>query len=946
MAAGPDTLLRYIRGLVLRPESDEVSDAALLGRFIMERDETAFAALVVRHGPLVLHVCQRVLGDVHDAEDAFQAAFLVLARKAATVRHPEALPAWLHGVARRAALKARLARTRQFREMGPLVVPAVDPRPDPLVDLSVRELLVIIDSELERLPEVYRLPVILCCLEGRSLEEAARQLGWTPGSVKGRLERGRKRLHDRLVRRGLTLSAALAAAEVSRGAASAAVVARLVAATARGAMLFAARSTTAGEVSAEAAALAGNVIKGMALARLTIPATLLLATCLLATGFLTYQLASSPPTAAETRTIPLSSRGQSQSSLPEAPRDLFDAPIEVTGRVLNPEGTPVAGANLYVGYSPRPSHFAPSRPPAAYLFRATSAADGRFHFTFARSELDAKLLDASRPAVVAVASGYGPDWAVIGDSAEGVELSLKLVKDLPVNGRILDQNRKPVANAKIRVETVLSAPEEDVTRYLKGDLNSWFPKVWMGSLPGQPVDLTTDADGRFSISGVGRDRIVRLVLEGPSIHYTVFESVTLPSPATPDSGGIRRATFGYVARPSRSIRGVVRDKATGRPVAGVKMSVQWTDSTALTDSDGRFEILGCPKLQQSYFVMAEPQSGQPYFAASASVSARAGPDPLTVNFDLVSGIPLSGRVMDQSTRKPPRTAVVDYYPLFPNAHSSKITNGFLAASSTVIRPDGSFSLVVLPGPGVVCVAASPRNSYAVARVDDKELANLFIEGINHGDDQCPGTTSTAVGAVGRGILHVNKYNVLSLINPDARAESLALELTLQPARTLQGTVVRPDGQSLTGVRVIGLTAMADYEILESASFTITGLNPQLTRNLFFLHRGENLGKVLTIHGHETRPLRVQLEPCGTVIGRLVDKAGKPVRGVNVGFCRPVDGYIFLNTATNVDGRFRMVGLVPGAKYSLTSSRPLRKELGQVEVESGRSKDLGDLPVAD
>jgi len=110
MAAGPDTLLRYVRRLVSRqPEATGASDAALLARFIWERDEAGFAALVARYGPLVLHVCRRVLGDAHDAEDAFQATFLILARKAATVRPPEALPAWLHVVARRVALKARPA---------------------------------------------------------------------------------------------------------------------------------------------------------------------------------------------------------------------------------------------------------------------------------------------------------------------------------------------------------------------------------------------------------------------------------------------------------------------------------------------------------------------------------------------------------------------------------------------------------------------------------------------------------------------------------------------------------------------------------------------------------------------------------------------------------------------------------------------------------------------
>jgi RNA polymerase sigma factor (sigma-70 family) len=288
MAAGTDTLLRHIRCLVIPCEPGEATDAALLGRFIAARDERAFAVLVQRHGPLVLHVCRRVLGDGDDADDAFQAAFLILARKAVTLRQREALPAWLHGVARRVALKARSARARRLRDARPLAVPPADPRPDPLAELSARELLLIMDEEVQRLPEMYRLPVILCCLEGRSLEEAARQLGWTIGSVKGRLERGRARLHGRLVRRGLTLSAALAAAELSRAAGAAAGVARLVTPTVRGAMAFGAR--LAGGVSTPAATLAGDVLKGMALAKLKLGVALVLVLGVLtaAVGFGAY----------------------------------------------------------------------------------------------------------------------------------------------------------------------------------------------------------------------------------------------------------------------------------------------------------------------------------------------------------------------------------------------------------------------------------------------------------------------------------------------------------------------------------------------------------------------------------------------------------------------------------------------------------------------------------
>jgi RNA polymerase sigma factor (sigma-70 family) len=213
-------MLVHLRRLV-EPSAPELgSDADLLAHFIRTRDQTAFAALVARHGPMVYRLCRRVLGDAHAAEDAVQAAFIVLARKAAHLRHPEALAAWLHGTAYRLALKMRAAEQRRRQiETRNRSVPSSTPA-DPLAELSARELLTVLDAELRRLPERYRLPVILCCLEGRTQPEAARLLGWTPGSVKGRLERGRVELHRRLLRRRLTLSAALLALEAAQATAA------------------------------------------------------------------------------------------------------------------------------------------------------------------------------------------------------------------------------------------------------------------------------------------------------------------------------------------------------------------------------------------------------------------------------------------------------------------------------------------------------------------------------------------------------------------------------------------------------------------------------------------------------------------------------------------------------------------------------------------------------
>ncbi|MHB1423976.1 MAG: sigma-70 family RNA polymerase sigma factor [Gemmataceae bacterium] len=237
MAAPLESLLGHIHRLLSSANAAVASDAVLLERFASQGDESAFAVLLARHGPMVYGVCRRVLHDQHDAEDVFQAAFLVLARKAGTLRRPQSLAAWLHGTARYLALKRRCGDARRRQRETECPCPTASSS-DPLDELAARELLLILDEEMERLPEKYRLPLLLCGLEGRAQEEAARILGCTPGSLKGRLERGRKQLHLRLTRRGLALSGAMLALGVSQGG-SASGFASLTSDTLRAALAFA-----------------------------------------------------------------------------------------------------------------------------------------------------------------------------------------------------------------------------------------------------------------------------------------------------------------------------------------------------------------------------------------------------------------------------------------------------------------------------------------------------------------------------------------------------------------------------------------------------------------------------------------------------------------------------------------------------------------------------------
>jgi RNA polymerase sigma factor (sigma-70 family) len=253
---------------------DYLTDAELLERFASGQED-AFAVLVRRHGDLVLGVCRRVLGNPHDAEDAFQAAFLVLARKAGTVRQSESLAGWLHRVAYRIALRARgnQARRRAGEDKARSLFEPAGNEEAPFDDLG--ELL---DEEVHRLPEKYRVPVLLCYLQGRTNEEAARQMRCPTGTVKIRLLRARQMLRKRLARRGVgaTLSALLALC-AERAAASEPLLACTTWAGVRaaGGTPLAQAGVTSG-----AAGLAGGALKGMALARLKLAAAVLLTAAL------------------------------------------------------------------------------------------------------------------------------------------------------------------------------------------------------------------------------------------------------------------------------------------------------------------------------------------------------------------------------------------------------------------------------------------------------------------------------------------------------------------------------------------------------------------------------------------------------------------------------------------------------------------------------------------
>jgi RNA polymerase sigma factor (sigma-70 family) len=257
-----DRVVRHVHTAVLAGGRDGPTDGELLECFVRQRDELAFAALVRRHGPMVLGLCRRVVGNPQDAEDAFQATFLVLVRRAASLGAPELVGNWLYGVAYRTARKARAisARRRQREaQVEELPQPAVEP------EGGAAELWGLLDQELNRLPDRYRVPVVLCELEGRSRREVARLLCLPEGTLSSRLAAARKMLARRLSRRGLALTGLTAAVAPS-----------LAATTARAAV--------AGLVPAPVCALAEGVLQTMMLSKLKIAVAVLLVLGIFGTG--------------------------------------------------------------------------------------------------------------------------------------------------------------------------------------------------------------------------------------------------------------------------------------------------------------------------------------------------------------------------------------------------------------------------------------------------------------------------------------------------------------------------------------------------------------------------------------------------------------------------------------------------------------------------------------
>jgi RNA polymerase sigma factor (sigma-70 family) len=965
-------LLQYVRRLATDQSLAHLPDRDLLRRFAVGRDEQAFAALVRRHGAMVLNVGQRVLHNGHDAEDVFQATFLVLTRKAGSLRWHESVGNWLYQVAYRIARKARAAAARRaVKEARAAALAPVEPHDD----LTWREVEALLDEELHQLPVKYRVPLVFCYLEGVTRDEAAQQLGWSLSTLKRRLERGRELLRLRLVRRGLTLSAALSSSMLTQNTTQATLAHGLVQATLRTALQVAAGQPMTGLVSAQVAALVKGGLKTMLVTKLKVMTALLLAVSVVGgAGVLAHQALTvgETPLAGQQSAVS-SQQPEPAAAKPRAAREESDS-VEVSGRVLDPEGRPVAGAKVMF-HQRRPHGELAEFIPASVT--GTTDADGRFRFSGSVRENGPAGKPTPMLTLTAHVPGYGPAATVEASSPDELkDRTLRLVKDdVPIRGRILSLEGKPVSGVTVRPVAVVANAANDLGRLVKAiETNTWadLPDdqraniVFSAAAAGLTQTALTDSEGKFTLSGFGRERIVVLRLDGPTIQTCLLNAMTRVGPTVratrPQAGGglapprpvhppsatndyAHGATFDFAPGRALVVEGAARDRDTGKPLAGVVVrqgiayDFGWAEDelTTTTDASGNYRLVGVSRPSARGAIEFVPPGGQPYLTAGFSPPAADLGQPVRLDVSLQRGVLIKGRVTDKATGQPVQ-AVVPYL-AFANNPSLRGMKGFEGSQVVSSKKDGSFTLAALRGRGIVA-----------AKTDDmRRGAYLYGQGM----DAIGGLLFNA--QLGGNYFETRPYlcfssgfDTLAGIEPDAKAESVACDLQLDSGKTVKGTILDPDGKPLAGVSIRGpfLVAM-NIRALPSEAFTIPAVNSHKPAAYFFEHHKKNLAAAVILKGDEGAGFTVNLEPTATVTGRVVTEDGEPVGSTDIhgrleagqlNMTQNWNGFFW--GRTDADGRFKIEGLLPGVK--------LGADIGEsnlftnLMLKPGEVRNLGDI----
>jgi RNA polymerase sigma factor (sigma-70 family) len=943
-------LQQAIRSVEARVDQSALSDRELIDRFAEHNDQAAFAALVRRYSGMVLGVCRRALANVQDAEDACQATFLVLARKATDGKWRQSVANWLYTTARRIAANARRAAERRARREGKAAVPEVV---QPVDQMTGRELLAALDEELDKLSPRYREPIVLCYLEGLSREEAAGRLGVPAGTVKIQLERGRKKLGDALTRRGCGLGAGLLALAVVTSPAGAAPP-RLIQAI---------LASVSGSPSAAVAALARGVTMNAVINKAMSIILAVVATGVFGIGMaaLSPPAVSRPPAASRDQATPTGERPKDRKPA-EAARETKEP--TVSGRVLSPAGKPLAGAELFlVG----------GKKPLQKLGRTDS--EGRFTVSAPRGERWVNL--------VARAPGVGIDFIDLGMLKDAEKVELRLVKDHAVRGRVINTEGKPVPGVTVSVTHVSGYANESLDSFLatwkKRNAHDGVPHGVKNLSEETPLStVTTGKDGRFVVTGVGAERVLSLHLRGAGIAETEVWVVNRagfdPKPyneAMADSMARMRFGFGMawllhgpdvsvVAETEKLIRGVVKDRTTGKPRPGV--TVRLTRSgrdllpiipSAITDSEGRYEIRGARKAK-AYMVEVSSDAASGHMACQARAVDTPGYTPITIDIAVKKGVVLTGRVLDRETSKSLRgfamASVLADNPLakdFPEFDSSAFFH------TTKTADDGTFRVVCTPGPVILMGGVDPQRMREGESVWFRYKAAVA-------DPKYPIYFPTKEGYKGnfftyRGGFSPIQGHFCKVLMLPASADVVKQDIVLERASAVPMKIVDETGKPVRGTWVTGLSPEGWHRPcrVENDTCSVYQLHDK-PRLVVFHHPVKNRFATMRLKGTEKDTVEVKLGPGGAVKGRLLGANGKPLAGAVVSLhhrerpAEEVHAHVHRDrlVETDTNGNFQIDDVVPGTTFSFwcTRGRELFRTEGKLEwsCSPGKRLDLGEV----
>jgi RNA polymerase sigma factor (sigma-70 family) len=937
-----------------------LSDRQLLERFNAQRDDTAqaaFAALVSRHGPMVLGICRQSLGDRQHAEDAFQAVFFVLARRARSIQDPDLLGNWLYGVALRTARKAKFQLNRRRAHEAAGMTRRRES--DSCVTGSAQESAIArehagaLHDEIARLPFAFRSPVVLCYFEGLSLDETARRLGCPAGTVHSRLDRARTKLRRGLTRRGIVLSGATLAGILESKAAWAAISPSLADIATRGAMRFANRNAVAGVLSASATTLAHDVLRSMVVKKLTLAAI-----ALLFLGTLTTVGLMGPALARPAQLAQPPNRQAGKPDIPQNPKveDAEPKPavgrMFVVGRVLDPNGKPVPGAAVAVYARIRlpgglPNIASPGQSP---LGDDRTDAAGRFRINSPRTSSTTHEVFGA----IAIAPGYGAGWVALDVDNHQPTADITLRPEKVVHGRVFDLHGKPVPNVMLAVASIRRLlPQEPAKARGRLDGVAYsFTKI--NETPAWPKPVTTDAEGRYTLHGLGPETGAVLIVHHPRF---ALQRIQVDTNVASDSKPMTAALV-----PAQILTGRVTYADTGKGAPHAPLHVMASHGTLRTpadfetDGEGRFR-LNPPPADHSFYITAYPPAGQPYLAAEKGLEWPKGS--LEQSFDLAlrRGVSIHGKITEDGSGKPVRGAKVLFI-----AHAARQGRWIPAVTAA----DGSFQLGVAASPGHLVVRA-PSDDYVLREIGEKTL-----------QESAPGDLR-------------NYAHGFQSVELKRGIGSQEVNVALRRGATVTGEVVGPDGQPVREAWIFtrGILAPTSdatrrwsariHGTTHNGRFELFGLDPDTEIAVYFLEPMRKLGIAVKLSGKSAagEPVSVRLEPCGAVNARIVDSKGKAVTGPSRSITlivtpgphywatRDKAGVLAADQAdlTELDpvnyprphafdsqGRLTLPVLIPGATYRWVdytaeglreNGPPIRKEF---TVKPGETLDLGDILI--